>query len=187
MGLRCGQTGGVADRIVLWPLGGIAFVNPPRRPGAMLWSIAAGPLVNVILLPILYVALLVFGNAMDAVPTDFGRFVSQVFGINLVLLIFNMLPIYPLDGGQILRALLWFALGRARSLMVATILGLVGIAAFFGFALWSRDSWLGVIAVFMLMNCWSGLQHARALLQFAKLPRRFGSKCVRLRASVLAT
>src|SRR5213595_2220434 len=51
--LACRQTGGIADRIVLWPLGGIAFVNPPRRPGAMLWSIAAGPLVNVILLPIL--------------------------------------------------------------------------------------------------------------------------------------
>jgi Zn-dependent protease len=49
--LACRQTGGTADQIVLWPLGGIAFVNPPRRPSAMLWSIAAGPLVNVILLP----------------------------------------------------------------------------------------------------------------------------------------
>ena len=44
---------GVANRIVLWPLGGVAFVNPPRRPGAYLWSIAAGPLVNVVLIPIL--------------------------------------------------------------------------------------------------------------------------------------
>src|SRR5205814_3235786 len=51
--LACRQVGGIADRIVLWPLGGIAFVNPPRRPGAYLWSIAAGPLVNVILLPVL--------------------------------------------------------------------------------------------------------------------------------------
>jgi DNA-directed RNA polymerase subunit RPC12/RpoP len=68
-------------------------------------------------------------------------------------------------------------------LLVATILGFVGIAGFFGFALWSRDSWLGVIAVFMLMNCWSGLQHARALLQFAKLPRRFGFACPACKAS----
>ena len=51
--LACRQTGGSADRIVLWPLGGIAFVNPPRRPGAVLWSIAAGPLVNVALVPVL--------------------------------------------------------------------------------------------------------------------------------------
>ena len=50
--LACRQTGGEADTIVLWPLGGIAFVKPPARPGAYLWSIAAGPLVNVILFPL---------------------------------------------------------------------------------------------------------------------------------------
>jgi Zn-dependent protease len=48
--LACRQVGGAADRIVLWPLGGVAYVNPPPRPGATLWSIAAGPLVNVVLL-----------------------------------------------------------------------------------------------------------------------------------------
>jgi hypothetical protein len=36
---------------------------------------------------------------------------------------------------------------------------------------------LGAIAVFMLMNCWGGLQHARALLRFAKVPRREGFAC----------
>jgi Zn-dependent protease len=39
----CRQVGGRADRIVLWPLGGVAYVDPPPRPGATLWSIAAGP------------------------------------------------------------------------------------------------------------------------------------------------
>ena len=48
-----GKWAASADHIVLWPLGGIAFVNPPRRPGAVLWSIAAGPLVNVALVPVL--------------------------------------------------------------------------------------------------------------------------------------
>ncbi len=47
--LACRQVGGTADTIVLWPLGGVAYVNPPPRPGATLWSIAAGPLVNVAL------------------------------------------------------------------------------------------------------------------------------------------
>src|SRR5438128_11539216 len=47
--LACRQVGGVANRIVLWPLGGVAYVDPPPRPGATLWSIAAGPLVNVVL------------------------------------------------------------------------------------------------------------------------------------------
>jgi Zn-dependent protease len=39
--LACRQVGGQSDRIVLWPLGGVAYVNPPQRPGATLWSIAA--------------------------------------------------------------------------------------------------------------------------------------------------
>ncbi len=51
--LACRQVGGTANQIVLWPLGGVAYVNPPQRPGATLWSIAAGPLVNVAFLVIL--------------------------------------------------------------------------------------------------------------------------------------
>src|SRR6266436_5924548 len=50
--LACRQVGGKANQIVLWPLGGVAYVSPPPRPGATLWSIAAGPLVNVALLPV---------------------------------------------------------------------------------------------------------------------------------------
>src|SRR6266496_5252369 len=53
--LACRQVGGNANRIVLWPLGGVAYVDPPSRPGATLWSIAAGPLVNVVLFPVLLV------------------------------------------------------------------------------------------------------------------------------------
>src|SRR4051794_30431089 len=41
--LACRSVGGEARQIVLWPLGGIAFVAPPARPGAVLWSVAAGP------------------------------------------------------------------------------------------------------------------------------------------------
>jgi Zn-dependent protease len=177
--LACRQVGGRADRIVLWPLGGVAYVDPPPRPGATLWSIAAGPLVNVALIPILFVAL-VAGQSLgwpEAHP-DFYRLVQTIwYPINLGLLIFNILPIYPLDGGQILRSLLWFVLGRARSLMVAAIIGLIGVVGFIGRALWRQDVWLGAIALFMLMSCWGGLKQAQALSQFAKLPRRDGFAC----------
>src|SRR5437016_10121848 len=61
--LACRQVGGKADQIVLWPLGGVAYVAPPQRPGATLWSIVAGPLVNVILAPILTIAALVARNS----------------------------------------------------------------------------------------------------------------------------
>jgi Zn-dependent protease len=176
--LACRQVGGTANRIVLWPLGGVAFVNPPPRPGATLWSIAAGPLVNVVLLPFLYGVFLQsqsLGWAV-AMPNLYGL-VKAVLAIDVGLLVFNLLPIYPLDGGQILRSLLWFVLGRARSLMVATILGFLGVAGFIGLALWIHSVWFAALAVFMLMNCWGGLKHARVLLRFAKLPRRTGFAC----------
>jgi Zn-dependent protease len=176
--LACRQVGGRANQIVLWPFGGVAYVDPPSRPGATLWSIAAGPLVNVALAPIL-AAIFYFGRSSgwaQSMP-DLYKLVGTVLAIDIGLLVFNVLPIYPLDGGQILRSLLWFVLGRARSLLVATILGFIGVVGFIGWAFWSRDGWLGAIAIFMLMNCWGGLQHARALLRLAKLPRRDGFLC----------
>ena len=67
--LACKSVGGHADRIVLWPLGGVAFVRPPARPGAVLWSIAAGPLVNVVLVPVTFVLLLLLvGLDLDNDP-----------------------------------------------------------------------------------------------------------------------
>jgi Zn-dependent protease len=176
--LACRQVGGKADQILLWPFGGVAYVSPPQRPGATLWSIAAGPLVNVVLAPILYGALVVSRSLgwPQAFP-DAYHLLQSILYIDLGLLAFNILPIYPLDGGQILRSLLWYGLGRGRSLMVATILGLVGIVGFVGLAFWAGSIWLGAIAIFMLMNCWAGLQHARQLLVFARLPRRPGFAC----------
>ena len=176
--LACRQVGGTANQIVLWPLGGVAYVDPPPRPGATLWSIAAGPLVNVVLAPVLFV-IVILGRSLgwaQAMP-DLYKLVRALLYIDVGLLVFNILPIYPLDGGQILRSLLWFVFGRARSLMVATILGFLGVAGFIILALWIHSVWFGVLAVFMLMNCWGGLQHARALLRFAKLPRREGFAC----------
>ena len=176
--LACRQVGGTANRIVLWPLGGVAFVKPPQRPGATLWSIAAGPLVNVALLPIL-IAAFVMSRSMGwaQIMPDAYRLVRAILWIDVSLLVFNMLPIYPLDGGQILRSVLWFGLGRARSLMAVTILGFLGIAGFIGIAVFSHSIWIGALAVFMLLNCWGGLQHARGLLRLAKLPRRQGFAC----------
>ena len=165
--LACRQTGGTADQIVLWPLGGIAFVNPPRRPGAVLWSIVAGPLVNVLLLPVLFVALALAGAGSGIEPSDFSEFVLQVWRINLGLLIFNILPVYPLDGGQILRSLLWFPLGEIRSLQIASVLGLIGAVVLAALALLLRilePIWVAVLAFFLISRAIAGWQYAKALV-----------------------
>jgi Zn-dependent protease len=182
--LACRSVGGVTHDIVLWPLGGVAFVSPPQRPGAQLWSIAAGPLVNVVLVPILslFVSVSYHLDWGDLHP-DLNDFLHNVWYINIGLLIFNMMPVYPLDGGQILRSLLWYPFGRANSLMAASIIGFIGVAALALLAVFERSVWLGIMAFFILMNCWNGLKHARALARIAKLPRREGFACPSCKAA----
>jgi Zn-dependent protease len=163
--LACRQVGGKAERIVLWPLGGVAFVNPPPRPGALLWSIAAGPLVNVVLVPVTFGALLLVPHVCP--PEFFGAadaFCSRLMVINVLLLVLNLLPVYPLDGGQILYALLWFVLGRARGLQVASVVGLIGAAAGFLLALNRHETWWIVLSIFVGWQALSGWKQARTLL-----------------------
>lgn len=176
--LACRQVGGRAERIVLWPLGGVAFVQPPERPGAILWSIAAGPLVNVVLIPVLLLlgALMHVSGVFHAVP-DTLRLLDTVAFINVSLLVFNLQPIYPLDGGQILRSLLWFVFGRAWSLTIVTVLGFLGVAALVLLALAIQSVWIGVMAAFILLNCWNGLRYALRLMRIGRAPKREGFTC----------
>jgi Zn-dependent protease len=179
--LACRQVGGEAHRIVLWPLGGVAFVSPPQRPGAYLWSIAAGPLVNVVLVPVLWgLHLLAAAQGWGQSLPDAVTLVHWLWRINLGVLIFNVLPVYPLDGGQILRSLLWFVIGRGRSLAAAAWIGLLG-ALGAGTWLVLRDEplslWPVLILAFLWFNSWSGIKQAQALRRVEKLPRRHGLAC----------
>jgi Zn-dependent protease len=176
--LACRQVGGKTHDIVLWPLGGVAYVTPPQRPGAMLWSIAAGPLVNVILF-LISTGLSLLGDSMrwaDSMPNFFG-YVAVFAYINLILLKFNLLPIFPLDGGQILRSLLWFPFGQARSMMIAIIIGFLGVVALIPYVIQQNSVWYYALAIFVLFNLWVGFQQARAMTKLAKAPRRDGFAC----------
>lgn len=180
--LACRQTGGQAHDIVLWPLGGIAYVAPPPRPGATLWSIAAGPLVNVVLVPVLfglYFAVISFGWADRA--SDVAHFLRYMNGVNLSLLLFNLLPVYPLDGGQIVRSLLWFAVGRGRSLQIAAYIGFAGIAAAVIYVVTVSTpgswAWPAILAIFLGQRCLMGLREAKFLAAIERLPRHTGFAC----------
>jgi DNA-directed RNA polymerase subunit RPC12/RpoP len=62
-------------------------------------------------------------------------------------------------------------------LLAASIIGFIGVAGLILLAIFLQSIWLGIMAVFILMNCWRGLQQARALARVAKLPRREGYAC----------
>ncbi|HWG42997.1 MAG TPA: site-2 protease family protein [Gemmataceae bacterium] len=191
--LACRQVGGIANHIVLWPLGGVAYVNPPPQPGAVLWSIAAGPLVNVFLVPVT-VGLFLVSNLFhwgDVYP-DLAQYLTMMMVINFVLLGFNLLPVYPLDGGQILQSLLWFMMGRARSLMVVSIIGIVVggcalivaliLAAYGVSGVW----WPAIIAAFVAFRAVVGLQQARLLARILSGPRHKEAACPSCGVSPLA-
>jgi hypothetical protein len=160
-------------------LGGIAFVRPPARPGALLWSIAAGPLVNVVLLPVtIGVYLFAASQGLKDVNPDVEGFLEAIAIMNGWLLFFNILPIYPLDGGQILHALLWFVVGRATSLLVVSIIGIPATIIVIGtFALLSKSILTLVIGVFMIMRCVAGFRQARLLAQLENAPRHRDAAC----------
>lgn len=176
--LACRSVGGSADDIVLWPLGGVAFVKPPPRPGPVLWSIAAGPLVNVALVPVtLAFQMIVTASGLGTSFPDLEHYADRVLAINLILLAFNAQPIYPLDGGQVLQALLWFVIGRARSLAVASLIGVVGAMGVGLAAVVLQSIWLGLIAIFMASQALTGFQQSRALNSLERAPRHRGLGC----------
>jgi Zn-dependent protease len=181
--LTCRSVGGVANFIVLWPLGGVAYVSPPPRPGAVLWSIAAGPLVNLVLvLPTAILYLLAIRLGWRLVRPDVFHFVLTLTVMNVGLMVLNLLPIYPLDGGQILQALLWFAVGRVRSLMVVSIIGMVvGVGVLLaalglGGIHWT-EVWLGAIAVYVVYRAAVGFQESRLLSRVLSGPRHKEAVC----------
>lgn len=175
--LACRQVGGEAKHIVLWPLGGVAFVRPPHRPGAHLWSIVAGPLVNVMLVPVTIIAYFLVTGSL-AFPNDASgnlhMFMFSVMLMNFGLLVFNMLPVYPLDGGQTLMALLWFIIGRVKALKVVSIIGLAAAALVFLLSAIFGEIWFVIMALFVGLQAWNGYRMAMTLAKMD--PREYDER-----------
>jgi len=170
--VACRQAGGDADEIMLWPLGGLAMCDPPRRWTAELWTTLGGPLVNVgiwvvcaALLGLLagWKASVLFPNPFSpsAFSTMPGRAVEALFivhWINWILLLFNLLPIFPLDGGQILRALLARQLDYVDATRTASRVGFVGAILLLIMAVVTKSWILGGVAVMCGATCFVSLR-----------------------------
>jgi Zn-dependent protease len=132
--LSCKAMGGEANHIVLWPLGGIAFVQPPMNPTAWLVTTACGPLVNAILWPTFWAINTYVLPRVELPPTTASlMLINACFLMELInkgLLLFNLIPAYPMDGGRLLQEILWFIVGYGRSLMIAGMVGTVAGGSF---------------------------------------------------------
>jgi Zn-dependent protease len=170
--------GGEADEILLWPLGGLAYTRPPHTAGGHLVTTLAGPLVNVVICGATATSLIIGDpdHALAAVPWNpfepvfIGSllnpwfWVSEVSRISYILLLFNLVPMYPLDGGRVVQEVLWFKLGYRRSSMIACTTGMVGAIGLGCIAFFAKDNaflLLGV-AVFGYLTCWRQKMMLRA-------------------------
>ncbi len=170
--LSCRWTGGAADEILMWPLGGLAYCRPERRWSSHLATALGGPAVNVLFCLVSGTILGVLtGQWLGvALPNPFRPYdaliqfdlnrswvLISLFLINwtsLVLLLFNLLPLFPLDGGRIAQALLWPHLGYVRSMRMTVRIGYLGAI---GLGLWGAviGNWILLgIAVFGGVTCY---------------------------------
>lgn len=119
------RTGGDGQEILIWPLGGLAFVQPAGTFASRFITAASGPLVNlaiclITLWHILGLPAAMRGDAFNPLvmpAVDLGRdLLSAVlvvaFTVNWVLLLVNLIPVFPLDGGRMLQAVLSARLGN---------------------------------------------------------------------------
>lgn len=142
------MTDGDGDTVVLWPLGGLALCRPGPSFASQFLTPAAGPLSHVVIclatLPAVWKAGLV-GAALNPTHLPIGQLGPNValdllvllFALNWFLLLINLVPAYPLDGGQMLLAVLATRLGvhsaRWLSIRVGSIAGLaLAVIGLFG-------------------------------------------------------
>src|SRR2546421_1267574 len=155
--------------ITLLPIGGVARLERmPEEPVQELIIAVAGPLVNVVIAIGLFVA----GGSQGLLSpsnVEGGGLVAQLLTINIMLVLFNMLPAFPMDGGRVLRALLATRMSYARATQVAANVG-QGFAFLFGFiGLFGPNPWLIFIAFFVYL----GASQEAALAQMRDVSRRF--------------
>ena len=179
----CRWVKGEADQIILWPLGGLAFCNPPHHWKAELITVIGGPMVNVILLPILgglvwittgqlgaavfnpfqyEIAMGLAAGAFSPLPSWVLIGLWMAHFLNFILLAFNMLvPMYPMDAGRVVQTLLWRKVGHHKSMVISVTIGLVAAIGLGIIGITSDKTMLLGIAIFGGITCYMERQRLR--------------------------
>lgn len=159
--------------ITLLPIGGLARLERmPEKPLQELWVAIAGPLVNVAIAIGLLIILEVWSGHPD-VPRDLVQdsLLAELFWVNVVLVLFNMLPAFPMDGGRVLRALLATQMDYVHATSIAATIGQF-MAMIFGFVGLFYNPFLLFIAIFVYLGAQEEAQAAQVRSLFHGMPTR---------------
>lgn len=140
--------------ITLLPIGGVARLeHMPEEPKQELVVAAAGPAVNVLIAGILFAGLLISGSFSQ--PFEMAMLVDnfwlRLLSVNITLVLFNLIPAFPMDGGRVLRAILASRMDYVKATRAAANIGR-GFAVLLGIAGFVFNPWLILTAIFI----WSG-------------------------------
>jgi Zn-dependent protease/predicted transcriptional regulator len=164
--------------ITLYPIGGVARLERmPEKPIEELWVALMGPAVNVVIAAGLF-AYLFFSQSLvplNELTIASGSFIERLMTVNISLVLFNLIPAFPMDGGRVLRAILAMRMEYVRATQVAANIG-QGMALLFGFlGLFGNPTllfiaffvWIGAsqeASAVQVKNSVSGIPITRAML-----------------------
>jgi Zn-dependent protease len=149
--------------ITLYPIGGVARLEKmPDKPIEELWVALMGPAVNVVIAVLFFAYLLLTGGLVPLTQLSVasGSFAERLMVVNIWLVLFNIIPAFPMDGGRVLRALLALRLDYVRATQIAANIG-QGIAFLFGFIGLFSNPFLVFIAFFV----WIGASQEASMVQ----------------------
>jgi Zn-dependent protease len=149
--------------ITLYPIGGVARLERlPDKPIEELWVAIMGPAVNVVIAVILYAYLSLSRGLvpMTDLTVASGSFLTRVMAVNITLVLFNLIPAFPMDGGRVLRALLAMRMDYVRATQIAANIG-QALAFLFGLVGLFGNPFLLFIAFFV----WIGASQEASMVQ----------------------
>ena len=161
---------GVQTRsITILPIGGVASLEKiPEKPKQELVVAICGPLVNVIIAAGLWAFLSMTGNLNLGVENveemthiNGENFLMALLMVNIMLVVFNMIPAFPMDGGRVLRAILAMSTSRVKATEWAVNIGKI-FALLFVFWGFSANPFLIFIALFIFLSAQAELEHVRS-------------------------
>ncbi len=137
-----------SSSVTIWPVGGVILLErQPDTPQQDIVVALAGPAVNIVIGTVLFGLLLWPIGLYDSLGFMSLDVLYRLMAINFVLAMFNLLPIFPMDGGRILRAALTLKFGIERAVKLAAMVGMIGAV---GFAIlgWFHGPFLILFAAF---------------------------------------